>query len=112
MHVVSPLIYRGHVYPWRGGTTVCVELRTGAIKGESYFWSTRGCSSFAAGDGRIVRPHLRNQLLYYNADPNDFRQLGEMWKTSSFAGSTTPTLLDGRLFFRGSDCIYCYDLRK
>lgn len=112
LHVTSPLIYGDHVYPWRGGPAVCVDLRTGDVKGEAAFWSVRGCSSFVASDGKIVRPHLRNQLLYYDADPGNFRQLGELWRPASFAGSTTPVMLDGRLFFRGGDCIYCYDLRK
>jgi hypothetical protein len=89
-----------------------VELKTGKVMGEASFWSVRGCGSFAASDGRIVRPHLRNQLLYYKADPGDFRQLGDMWRMSSYAGSTSPILVDGRLFFRGKDCIYCYDLRR
>ena len=35
-----------------------------------------------------------------------FRQLGDIWRPASYAGSTTSALLDGRLFFRGTDCIY------
>jgi hypothetical protein len=29
----------------------------------------------------------------------------------SYAECTTPAISDGRLFFRGKDCVYCYDLR-
>jgi len=112
LHVTSPLVYNGHVYPWRGGPAVCLDLLTGKEKGEIKFWSVRTCSSFVASDDRIVRPHLYNQLLYYKADPSDFRQLGDIWRPSSFAGSTSATIVDGRLFFRGADCVYCHDLRE
>ena len=112
LHVTSPLIYNGHVYPWRGGPAVCLDLVTGKEKGEIGFWSVRTCSSFAASDGRIVRPHLYNQLLYYRADSADFRQLGDIWRPASYAGCTSVAMVDGRLFFRGADCVYCYDLRR
>ena len=111
-HVTSPVIHGEHVYGWRGGPAICAELETGRLVGESSFWSVRTCSSFVAGDSRIVRPHLYNQFLLYDADPANFRQLGGRWWPSSRAKCTTPTIADGRTFFRSKSRVLCYDLRR
>jgi outer membrane protein assembly factor BamB len=110
-HVTSPVIYNGHAYGFGGGPAVCVELMTGKIAGTADFYSVRSCSSFVAADGRIVRPHLYNKLILYDANPTNFRQLGDLWTAPSYAECTTPAIADGRMFFRGKDCVYCYDLR-
>lgn len=111
-HVTSPVIYGGHVYGWKtDGTAVCVEVESGKIVGTAYFYSVRSCSSFVATGGRIIRPHLYNKVLLYDTDPATFRQLGDVWVAPSYAECTTPALCDGRMFFRGKDCVYCYDLR-
>jgi outer membrane protein assembly factor BamB len=112
-HVTSPVIYKGHVYCFAGGgMAICVDLESGKIVGAASFYSVRSCSSFVAAEGRIVRPHLYNKLLLYDADPEKFRQLGAIWTAPSYGENTTPAIADGRLVFRGKDCVYCYDLRR
>ena len=111
-HVTSPVIYNGHVYGFAGQATICVELKTGKIVGQAAFPGTRTCSSLLAFDGRILRENLHRQIFYHNADPADFKRLGPVWIAPSHAENTTSTVADGRLFMRGMNCLYCYDLRK
>jgi outer membrane protein assembly factor BamB len=111
-HVTSPLIYRGHVYAFWEEETVCVELASGRIAATARVPGVRSCSSLVAADGRVLREHLYQQFFFYRAGPEDFQQLGEWWHPPSHADCTTSTLVDGRLFIRGKDCVYCYDLRK
>jgi outer membrane protein assembly factor BamB len=110
-HVTSPLIYDGHVYAISEEATLCIELETGKIAGSSQFPGVRSCSSMIASDGRVFREHLYQQVYWFKADPKDFRQLGEYWRPPSQAECTTAVITDGRLFLRGKDCLYCYDLR-
>ncbi|MGD0897072.1 MAG: PQQ-binding-like beta-propeller repeat protein [Thermoguttaceae bacterium] len=110
-HVTSPIIQDGHVYGFSSDDTVCLKVETGEVVGEAPFPSTRSCSSLTAVDGRILREHLYQRLYWHNADPKTFAQLGDPWHPPSHAENTTSTIADGRLFIRGKDGIYCYDLR-
>jgi outer membrane protein assembly factor BamB len=112
-HVTSPLIHNGHAYCFGGGgDAVCIEIATGQVAGTASFYSVRTCSSFVGMDGRVIRPHLYNKLLFYDANARNFRQLGDLWVAPSYAECTTPAVSDGRMFFRGKDCVYAYDLRR
>jgi hypothetical protein len=54
----------------------------------------------------------------FAADPASFRKLGEPWVvphrcTTAYANMPINyPLVDGRLFVRGHDALYCYDVRK
>jgi outer membrane protein assembly factor BamB len=110
-HVTSPVVYRGRVYAFRGNATVCLDLETGKELAAVPFPGVRTCSSLIAFDGRVVREDLWERVYFYNADPAAFRQLGPRWEIGSHAQCTTAAAADGRLFIRGRDCVWCYDLR-
>jgi hypothetical protein len=80
--------------------------------GSAPFPGVRDCSSIVASDGRILRQNLYQQFYFYRAGPDGFTQLGACWRPPSHAECTTSIITDGRLIFRGRDCLYCYDLRK
>jgi len=111
-HVTSPVIWNGHVYAFWEPATICVELATGKIVGSSEFPGVRSCSSLLAADGRVLREHLYRQIYWYDADPKNFRQLGPAWLPPGHAENTTSTIVDGRLFMRGRETLWCYDLRS
>lgn len=111
-HVTSPVIYKGHVYAFAGRQTICVNLETGKIVGEVDFPGTRTCSSLVAADGRVLRENLYRQIHFYDADPTRFRRLGPVWHPTGHAENTTSTIVDGRLFMRGREALYCYDMRE
>jgi hypothetical protein len=73
-------------------------------------------------DGRLfIEPegrHGRQSFWMLDGDPKNFRALGDEWLppapwTTAYADMPIAyPLVDGRLFVRGFDGIYCYDLRK
>lgn len=70
-------------------------------------------SSLAGSGGRLFREKgAKNTgaVLMVNADPAHFGQMGPALEIS-YANSVTPSIVDGRMFVRGLDGMYCYDLR-
>ena len=70
------------------------------------------CISQAAMAGRLFAVIGRNDALAMVAlAPARFGFVGEPRKFP-LSGYTSPVLEDGRLYVRGGDSLYCYDLRK
>jgi len=49
--------------------------------------------------------------ILVNADPKDFRFLGD-WVHLGDDNSQCPAVVDGRIFFRGGNHVFCYDMRQ
>lgn len=82
-----------------------------------------------AQDRLIIAPEGRHGVQFFSmttTDPKDFRELAPKLATTSYGLTWLPPhphttgyavqainypLVDGRLFVRGRDGIYCYDLR-
>ncbi len=69
----------------------------------------------------FVQPESRHggtSFLMLQGDPKNFKMLSGQWHpphphTSVYANQPLSyPLVDGRLFVRGSDAVYCYDQRK
>lgn len=111
------LILDGHVYAQvKGGTgelLVCVELESGKVVGTAAVGGGL-CSSLVGSGGRILREWGTKRmegLIMLNADPKRLGRLGPPFPVS-YANSVTPAIADGRMFVRGRDGLYCYDLRE
>jgi outer membrane protein assembly factor BamB len=73
-------------------------------------------------EGRLfINPEGRHGgygLHMLTSDPKDFRILTANWdppqaQTTAYANMGNPSpVVDGRLFMRGKDAVYCYDLRE
>lgn len=70
---------------------------------------------FSIVDGK----HGTTRIAMYTTAPNDFRPTGpdQVWvpphpNTTSYGPCMYHPVVDGRIFVRGHDAIYCYDLRK
>jgi len=122
----------GHVYVDGSGETFCLKLDTGEKMGTAKAGGARTQMMFAA-DGRLfIQPEGRHggQSFYMlDAAPAGFRVLGAGGTAATNhpgAGQWVPPhppdtayanqpvsypLVDGRLFVRGHDGLYCYDLR-
>jgi outer membrane protein assembly factor BamB len=109
----SPVLYRGHLYGKVGsGRAVCIEANTGKVLGTQAQEDISG--SMVGGDG-LLFAHASGRgkegLNVFRMDPADFRLVGGRRWPVSFANSTTPAYVEGRLYLRGRDRLYCYDLR-
>jgi len=124
----------GCVYVAGSQETFCLKLETGEKLGAAKAGGARTQTMFAA-DGRVlIQPEGRHggqSFFMLDGDPKNFRLLpasaasGELKHAG--AGQWVPPhvpdtayanhpvgypLVDGRLFVRGHDGLYCYDLRK
>jgi len=126
--VVNPTVWPGKVTEQAIG----IELATGKVVGPAPFEGVAQCleTSPTGMDGRwffFVGAGYSGMLMM-NASGKDFRQVGlrmaTVKSTKELPGGTktkdrldycltsTPALAGGFLYFRGSDCLWCYDLRK
>lgn len=118
----TPVILNGHAYcKIKSGNTegfICIELATGTVAGEVPL-HTDSCGSMVAADGRVFY-----NGAWFDANPKNFRvltpflikgvpperQMGDD-ASYSLAASTTPCIVDGKLYVRGQRSVLCYDLR-
>ena len=111
----SPLILGGHVYAGmmgvmgnKGGFT-CIELETGNVRGSADLGA--GYTPVAC-DGRVFT--TTGVMMHAVPDFSRNLNLPRFGKPEpySHATYTACAVADGRLYIRGRDSIYCYDLRK
>ncbi|MCA9222497.1 MAG: PQQ-binding-like beta-propeller repeat protein, partial [Planctomycetales bacterium] len=100
----------------------CIDLETGKQIGNlpEAKAGSNPCI-LIAGNKLIVSPegqHGSQSFLFYQRMDDGWMQLGQPWSppnASTTAYNTQPLVhpvIDGRLFVRGGNGIYCYDLRK
>jgi hypothetical protein len=109
-----------------------IELATGKVAGPVNFAGIVQslCTSPVGTDGRwfFLVGSGNSGIVMMNTDPAGFKQIGLRmptvcspkdfpWGTKAkdrldYCHTSTPAIVDGRMYFRGSDCLWCYDLRK
>ena len=103
----SPVIYDGHVYAVGRGHAVCVNAETGA---EVWRQNVNGgeISSPIVADGKLIAVVGVDKLLMMRATP----RAAEVLAKSDLGIKTTssPAIVDGRLYLRLSEAVACYDL--
>jgi outer membrane protein assembly factor BamB len=129
---VGLAIQGGHVYLTAASETFCFSLVKGErIASAKNVGGARTQTAFAA-DGRLfLQPegrHGNQSFFMLEADPKQFKVLGggskladplsagkwlppHSWTTAYANQPIVYPLVDGRLFVRGLDAVYCYDLR-
>ncbi len=121
-NAAAAVLYNGHAYIRPPNKILIVELNSGDIKANVSFddanWQEH--HSFTMEGRYFAHPETQHKKSYidlYDADPSNFVQMGQTWWPVHFNTTTYQTPLsnpaaDGRLFMRGHDGVYCYDLRK
>jgi hypothetical protein len=99
-----------------------VELATGAVKTDQRNPEKRKfIGTITAGDGHIFQEvdshHNLSDTVLFVAEPQRLRQVGTRWvpphpNGGSYVTTMIHPYVDGRLFMRGYNGIYCYDLRR
>ena len=111
----SPVILGGHVYVGivgvmgnKGGFT-CIELETGNVRGSAQLGA--GYTPVAC-DGRVFTTTgvMMHAVPRFSKNLN-LPRFGKP-EPYSHATYTACAVADGRLYIRGRDSIYCYELRK
>ena len=130
-------IANGIVYAVGKRLVRCLDLETGKALGEiteeefphpagSTHYQAPGSNPLliVAGDKLVLSPegqHGMHGFVLFDADPKKLTLLGDKERKWSPPHATTTAygrqpivnpIVDGRMFFRGGNGIYCYDLRK
>jgi hypothetical protein len=103
----------------------CLDLNSGSKLGEITAFDSHGPRSnpclLVAGDKLLLSPegqHGVQSFMLFDVDPGKLTQLRGTWhpphqSTTAYASQPIVNpVVDGRLFVRGLEGIYCYDLRR
>lgn len=119
-----------YVYVSAAREAICLKLATGEpVARVENVGGARTQTAFLAGGRLFIQPegrHGSQSFLMLDADPKTFRTLPatqaigtespwrppHTWTTAYANQPIVYPLVDGRLFVRGLDAIYCYDLRQ
>lgn len=95
------------------GALNCVEMKTGEMKWQNR--RLRAVSDLAFVDGHLIlRTEKSGELILVEANPKKYIEKGRFQqpdRTDHYAW-TYPLILDGKLFIRDQDKLFCYDLSK
>lgn len=95
------------------GIPYCADLMTGEIQ-----WATRGSgrgsASVAAADGHLYFLFANGKVCLVKADPEKYQEVSSFTLPDSGERPSWahPVIVDGKLYLRQQDQIFCYDLRK
>lgn len=98
-----------------GGNPICLELATGKVQ-----WSTnqigRRSGAVVCADNKLIYRYEDNTVVLLDADPAEYRLRGKFNLPGrpgmGGPGWAHPVVVDGRLYLRHNDYLFCYDLRK
>ena len=119
-----PILHEDRLYLSGRGVNAVYDAQTGNLIAQTAGEGVTGVGNaghlqFAHGR-LIVRPdgkHGRQAFAMLQPGDDSLKQLGGDWEpahpqTSSYGPYMFAPIVDGRLFIRGADAIYMYDLRK
>lgn len=115
----SPGLHRGVAYlhcadatGQNQGYVLAIDAATGTELGRhDGIISVKCTPSVVAMGDRVIFPHVGGAIDIFTAGAG-FRRLGTLKNGSAFAKGVTPALVGGLMFTRGTDGVYCFDLRK
>ncbi len=121
-HYCPPLINNGYVYATYSTQTICLDKMTGEVLSVvDNLYASRNGHMQIVEDRLLVQYDGRHGdvgMHMLGARENDFSEMGSEWHppqygTTAYAdGFITHPYVDGRMFIRGGQGIYCYDLRS
>ena len=95
------------------GIVWCAELMTGKVK-----WKSRGpgkdSASIVAADDHLYVHYADGTMALVKASPKAFEEVShfEVPGSGERPSWAHPVILDGKLYVREGDVIFCYDVRK
>lgn len=103
----SPLYYRGRIFMIKdGGILTVLDASNGKALKEGRVQATGSYySSPVAGDGKVYLISQRGVLTVLRAD-GEFDELSSVDLAET--GMATPAIVDGRIFVRTNDHLYCF----
>jgi len=108
--LVGDHVYGGHGH--NNGFPICVELATGEVVwGGEIRNAGSGSAAVMYADGRLYFRYQNGVMMLIDASPEGYEERGsfEIPEVTSPSWSH-PVVLDGRLYLREQDRLFCYDV--
>jgi outer membrane protein assembly factor BamB len=110
---VGDYIYGGHDH--NQGHPFCLNLKSGEFMWGPVFEHTgSGSAAVLYADGRLYFRYDNNVMALVEATPKGYRVDGtfQLPRDTSRPGWQHPVIHNGKLYVRGNDQLYCYDIRQ
>jgi outer membrane protein assembly factor BamB len=95
------------------GIPFCAELASGEVKWKSR-GSGRNSAAIAAADGHLYLRYADGTMTLVKASPESMQEVGsfKIPGTGDRPSWSHPVIVDGKLYLREGDAIFCHELRK
>ncbi len=110
--LIGDHVYGGHGH--NNGFPICVELATGKVVwGGEIRNAGSGSAAVKYADGRLYFRYQNGVMMLIDATPEGYQERGSFEIPGVEAPSWShPVVLDGRLYLREQDRLYCYDVSE
>ena len=102
--ILNGYIYGNNMYEWS-----CVELRSGKTR-----WKGKGVrkGSISYADGMLYLYGIdKGQMALASATPKGLELVGDFNVAGQGPSRAHPVILDGRLYLRYDEDLYCFDVK-
>ncbi len=112
MVMLGDYIYGGHGD--NRGNPFCLEWKTGKLAWGPLEGPGGGSAAVLYADGHLYFRYDNNVMALIEATPTEYKLKGEfnLPKGASTPGWSHPVIHNGRLYLRGVDQVYCYDIKR
>jgi outer membrane protein assembly factor BamB len=95
------------------GQPYCADLMTGEVKWKAPRTGNRGSAVVIGANDRIYIHHQDGRMLLVEANPAEYKEVGSFTvpKPDDRPSWSHPVILDGKLYVREQDKIFCFDIR-
>jgi len=110
------VLVNGFLYSGQGhnnGFPICLEFETGKVRwgGNIRPEGTRGSAAVTYADGRLYFRYQNGAMKLIEATPEGYKEAGSFQIPGVKKPSWShPVVVDGKLYLREQDTLYCYDL--
>jgi outer membrane protein assembly factor BamB len=109
--LVGNHVYGGHGQ--KAGFPICVEFTTGKVVwGGNIRNAGSGSAAVLYADGNLYFRYENGTMLLVQATPEGYHERGSFTIPDVGLSWSHPVIVDGRLYLREQDRLYCYDVRR
>jgi outer membrane protein assembly factor BamB len=109
--LVGNHVYGGHGH--KAGFPICVEFTTGKVVwGGDIRNAGSGSAAVVYADGNLYFRYQNGVMLLVQATPEGYRERGSFTIPDVGLSWSHPVIVDGKLYLREQDRLYCYDVRR
>lgn len=109
------ILHDGYVYTGTGhnkGFPIAVEMRSGKVAWGPQRTDGKDSSALVYADGRLYFRFQNGLMVLAEATPEGYRERGSfMIPDVKMQSWTQPVIIDGMMYLREQDNLFCYDLR-